>query len=229
MRERQRVCLREDPTQIGTVFTVRERRAFVVWDGAEEGGGYDFAELRSLEQRHSNPPLIHAPEISDLQYVSRLDPDTDTVYTERDDNYRGRRSELPQIDNAEDIAHFFRYMGELDREHIVVGLLNIRNELTGWKMVHSGELASVEASGRQIIRDALLGNAAGIFILHNHPTGDPTPSDADKDLTNFLAKMAKDWDICFFDHVIIGVDADHHGPYYSFRDDGQLPEDSEEE
>lgn len=207
---------------MGRIFTAAESRAFVVWEGDEDGGAYDVDDLEVV--RSVNPPLVHAPEIADLQYVTRIDPDTDSVYMERADSYRGRGSELPCIEEPADLAAAFRYMGELDREHIVMGLLNVRNELMGWKVIHVGELASVEASGRQIIRDALLGNAAGIFVLHNHPTGDPMPSDADKELTQFLVKRAEMDDICFFDHVIVGCEADHHEAYYSFREDGQLGE-----
>jgi len=219
MRRNDRVRLREDPGRVGRVFMANESRAFVVWEGDDDGGPVD---LDDLEQVPSTPPLVHAPEIADLQYVTRIDPDTDSVYMERADSYRGRRAPLPSIEEPVDLYEAFRYMGELDREHIVMGLLNIRNELMGWKVIHVGELAAVEASGRQIIRDALLGNAAGVFVLHNHPTGDPRPSDADKQLTKFLEELAKDLDVCFFDHVIVGCEAEHHEPYYSFREDGKL-------
>lgn len=232
MRRYERVRLREDPTVRGTVIMTKaaERRAFVVWDG-EYSGSHHLSELERLGERgeeDSSPSLIYAPEISDLQYVTRLDPETDSPYMERSDDYRGRGSPFPTIESAADVYELFHRMGELDREHIVVGLLNVRNELIGWKVAHVGDLASVEASGRSIIRDAFLGNAAGIVVLHNHPTGDPAPSEADKELTDFLVKRAAMDEIGFFDHVIIGIDADHHEPYYSFRDNGQI-EDGETE
>lgn len=214
-----KVYLRENPSQTGRVYMRRGSKAFVVWEGEEDGGTYSLSELGASE---SSSSLIHAPEIADLEYTTRLDPETDTVYMERNNSYQGRSAPLPVVESADNIYEAFRYMGELDREHIVVGLLNVRNELMGWKVVHATDLASVEASGRAIVRDAFLANAAGIFIIHNHPTGDPTPSEEDKKVTEYIADLTEPLDLNFFDHVIIGCEADHHAPYYSFREDNQL-------
>lgn len=155
--------------------------------------------------------------------VGRLDPDTGLVVPLRDEAY-DPDSPGPVVSSSETIYEWFKGMGELAEEHIVVGMMNVRGELTGWKVVHKGQLAAVEASPRKMMTDAFLGNAAGVFMLHNHPSGACKPSEADEDLTAHMVKVGEMLEIPLYDHVIVGRGDE---PYYSFRDDGKIPETEE--
>jgi DNA repair protein RadC len=62
--------------------------------------------------------------------------------------------------------------------------------------------------------------AYGFVLIHNHPSGDPSPSKADELITRRLLEAANFMQVCFFDHVIIGKPSPGRLPYYSFREAG---------
>jgi hypothetical protein len=74
-------------------------------------------------------------------------------------------------------------------------------------------------SPREVFKSAILSNAAGIMLVHNHPSGNPTPSRADLELTKTLWEAARIMDIPLLDHIILGRD----GVYCSFLTNGFLP------
>lgn len=170
-----------------------------------------------------------APMVKDLEYDTALHPHTKFVHALRDVEYAGDDDPGPVIQCAEDIYDLFSEMGWRDQEHLVVGLLDTRLQLLGWKIVHKGAIDNVSASGKDMIKDGMHGNARYIFVLHNHPSGDPVPSDADADLTAFIEEeLIRLSDLDLFDHVVIGrggLDPDSRRkrkPYYSFREEGHL-------
>ena len=69
----------------------------------------------------------------------------------------------------------------------------------------------------EVFRTAFPVNAHGAVVLHNHPSGDPTPSAADKSFTTTLNRLAQDMGLKFIDHIIIGKDS-----YYSFKEKTSL-------
>ena len=73
------------------------------------------------------------------------------------------------------------------------------------------------ARGREIFQKALIANAANIILVHNHPSGDPEPSECDINLTNNIIKIGKLIDIELNDHIIVG-----HDSYVSFRKRGLI-------
>ena len=74
----------------------------------------------------------------------------------------------------------------------------------------------------EILRPAVLHNAFAFILVHNHPSGDPTPSDADRRVTMRLAEAAKMLQVSFFDHVILGSPAENRAAYFSFREEGVI-------
>jgi DNA repair protein RadC len=75
------------------------------------------------------------------------------------------------------------------------------------------------AGPREVYQAALLSNAAGIVVGHNHPSGDPTPSPDDRQLTVRLASAGAVIGVELLDHIVVG----HDGRYYSFKERGDLP------
>lgn len=96
-------------------------------------------------------------------------------------------------------------------EHFGVWFLNVQNQIIGFKAFNTGTVDQVAAYPRLIIHTALMLSASGLVLVHNHPSGEITPSEEDKRLTFSLQSAAKLFDIRIADHVIIGANA-----HYSF-------------
>lgn len=113
-------------------------------------------------------------------------------------------------------------MRALSRESLRVILLDTQLQLMRTEEVSSGSLNESTAHPREIFRPALIYAAFAIILVHNHPSGDPAPSDPDRRLTVRLAEVARLLQITLFDHVIIGTGDNGRRPYFSFREMGML-------
>ena len=111
---------------------------------------------------------------------------------------------------------------EPDKEHLVAVLLNTKMRMIGYHIVSVGSLNEAIAHPREIFRAAILGGAYALVLMHNHPSGDPTPSEADRRLTRKIQEGARIVDICLLDHVVVGATSAEHSPFFSFRDAGLL-------
>ena len=108
--------------------------------------------------------------------------------------------------------------GTLDYiETFKVLYLNQNNHVLGCRTISEGGLASTCCDVRTILQGALLTNAVGIILAHNHPSGNVTPSLSDIKTTNQITKAAKLLDIQVLDHIIYTREN-----CYSFADDGQI-------
>ena len=101
-------------------------------------------------------------------------------------------------------------------------LLNSKLRLLRVEQVSLGNLNECLAHPREILRPVVLHNAFAFILVHNHPSGDPAPSDADRRVTIRLADAARILQVNFFDHVILGSLAENRAPYFSFRDAGVI-------
>ena len=102
-------------------------------------------------------------------------------------------------------------------EHFLVMLLNSKGKVTGIEPVSEGSLNASVVHPREAFAPALLHHAAAILAVHNHPSGDPTPSREDRELTKTLWETGKVMGIPLVDHLIIG-----DGIYYSFKEHGLM-------
>jgi DNA repair protein RadC len=105
-------------------------------------------------------------------------------------------------------------------ETLLILHVNIRHNLIGIHRI-PGTLDHVEVNVGDICRAALLSNALGFIVAHNHLSGDPTPSNSDRKLVQRLKDAARLLDLEFFDAVIV-VDSTESAEYYSFRENDQL-------
>jgi DNA repair protein RadC len=112
-----------------------------------------------------------------------------------------------------------RYLEGVDREHFVVLLLDRKNQLIGINTVSIGSLTASVVHPREVYKVAILSNAAAIICAHNHPSGDPQPSQEDRALTARLVVAGKLLGIDVLDHIIVG---DESKRYFSFADEGLL-------
>ena len=97
-------------------------------------------------------------------------------------------------------------MRHLEREELVVLLLNTKNVVTARRTVYAGNLAGSSVRVGEVYRDAVRRQAAAVVVAHNHPSGDPTPSADDLRITAELAEAGRLLDIELLDHVVIGAD-----------------------
>jgi DNA repair protein RadC len=95
-------------------------------------------------------------------------------------------------------------MGALEQEHLRVMLLDTRNRLMRIVEVYRGSLNSSLVRIGEVLRDAVRSNAAAVIVVHNHPSGDPTPSPEDVSLTRSIVEAGKILDIEVLDHLVIG-------------------------
>jgi DNA repair protein RadC len=108
-------------------------------------------------------------------------------------------------------------MRDLQREEFRTIFLTTRNEIIAEKTLFEGSLTESVVSPREIILSAVQLAAASVILLHNHPSGDPSPSREDKRVTEKLAMACRYADISVLDHIIVGKDS-----YFSFADEGLL-------
>jgi DNA repair protein RadC len=103
------------------------------------------------------------------------------------------------------------------QERLGATFLDARQRILRQREIYIGTIKSALVSTRDIIQDALMNNATGVVIWHNHPSGSPLPSDDDIQFTKKLRYSLGTCDIDLIDHLIIGV----HG-YYSMQEKGVL-------
>ncbi len=106
---------------------------------------------------------------------------------------------------------------EQPTEHLYLLLLNAKNAATGFHLVAKGGSASCAVSLADIFRPAIASGSVGIVVIHNHPSGEPSPSPEDLALTERIAKAGTLLGVRLIDHVIIG-----DPEYFSFLDSGLL-------
>jgi DNA repair protein RadC len=126
----------------------------------------------------------------------------------------------PQLCSSRDAAVLFRqHLGNVDREHFLVAMLDQKNKVIGINTVSMGSLTASVVHPREVMKPAILSNAAALLCCHNHPSGAPQPSQEDRALTKRLVDAGKLLGINVLDHIILG---DGSETYYSFADEGLL-------
>ena len=130
-----------------------------------------------------------------------------------------RASRRPTVSTPEDVVELCaaQFRG-LDREHFWGLALNTKNQLLRMVEVSVGSLNASIVHPRELFKDAVKVSAASMVVVHNHPSGDPTPSGADIQLTRRLVKAGDVLGIEVLDHVIIGDGGEHS----SLRDLGLM-------
>ena len=123
-----------------------------------------------------------------------------------------------KISSPQDIGNV--YMEELrykKKEIFRVVLLNTKNVIIGSKDISEGSLNASIVHPREVFLEAIKKSANKMILMHNHPSGDPTPSSEDINITRRLISAGQIVGIEILDHVIIG-----DGSFYSFKENGQI-------
>ena len=115
------------------------------------------------------------------------------------------RAEAPLLDTPERIADLLREESrQQEVEQFRVVLLNTRRRLIGLETISQGTLDTLLVHPREVFKRAIAANASAVVLAHNHPSGDPTPSEADIKVTRDLIRAGQLLKIEVLDHVIIG-------------------------
>jgi DNA repair protein RadC len=109
------------------------------------------------------------------------------------------------VQNPRDIFNLLQgEMSFLDQEHLRVVLLNTRNQVLGICEIYVGNVSSAVVRAAEVLRPAVRENCTSIILVHNHPSGDPTPSLDDIRVTEQVGQAGKLLDIELLDHIVLG-------------------------
>ena len=113
---------------------------------------------------------------------------------------------------------YFRlfYAERQEREHFALMLLDSQHKVLECNVIFSGTIDGASIYPREIVKAALYANAAAVILAHNHPSGQPEPSTADKRITERIKSALALLDIRVLDHIIVGDSC------YSFAESGEL-------
>ncbi|MFQ5588615.1 MAG: DNA repair protein RadC [Nitrospiria bacterium] len=134
----------------------------------------------------------------------------------------GRRSlavsdfEGTALSKSQDVFHHYAHiLREAKKEYFKIVLLDQKNKVIRDVTISEGSLTATIVHPREVFQPAVRDSAAAVIFLHNHPSGDPTPSEEDKNMTTRLVSAGELMGIPVLDHVIIG-----NKDYFSFADAG---------
>ena len=135
------------------------------------------------------------------------------------------RLDLPAFDAYQSLAtprevtsFLIPILGHEATEVFGILCLSTKHHFIAWHEVSRGSLDTAHVHPREVFKAALLVNAACIVGAHNHPSGDPSPSPDDRELTRRLASAGTLLGVDVLDHIIVG----HDGRYFSFKEAGGL-------
>lgn len=131
---------------------------------------------------------------------------------------RAKTGERPVFNSPNLVAQYFmESLRHKETECVLLACLDTKGRLLCEKKLSDGSVRMSFVSPRQVFLEALHVRAVNIILVHNHPSGDPTPSRMDKEITHNLYELGQMMDILLLDHVIIGDNC-----YYSFKEQDAL-------
>jgi len=129
-----------------------------------------------------------------------------------------KAKEKPQITCTRELLDYCRTaIGGLKDERFCVIYLDAQNKITGMETIQEGIVNQAVVYPRKVLENALEQKASAIILVHNHPSGNVKPSDADIKLTKTIRDTARMLDILVHDHVIVGENR-----FFSFREEGLM-------
>jgi len=112
------------------------------------------------------------------------------------------------------VREFYRYS---KKEELRVILVDACNQVKGIELVSTGSVDQVVARPRDVFGQAIAQDVSGIILVHNHPSGDPTPSPGDIKITKKMCALGKELNIPILDHIIIGAPLENGNEYTSLQ------------
>jgi len=131
---------------------------------------------------------------------------------------RDRMMNRPYCRSSKEVFDYlYHSLRDVKREKFKVLFLDTKNRIIEEKTLFEGTVDSSAVYPREVVKDALRYDATSLIFIHNHPSGDPEPSQSDRQITRELVFAAKVLQLKVLDHIIIG-----QGCYFSFADQGLI-------
>ena len=202
------------------ILSIQELLAIIIRTGSREANAiqvaesvlYQFKDLRgvynaSVEELCAATAGIGAAKAAQIKAALELG----RLLSQRD-------SEITRVKSPQDVAAWvmedLRY---LRHEQFRIILLNTKNVIIAWEEISRGSLNSSIVHPRDVFARAIKRSAAAVILVHNHPSGDPAPSQEDINITRRLVEVGRLVGIEVLDHLIIG-----DGIFTSLKDKGYL-------
>ena len=198
-----------------------ELLAILIATGSRSKSAIDLAK-EVLELGNNNLNELGRLQVNELKKISGIGEAKAITIAAALELGRRRQAAQPIPNNilrtSRDLADILKAkFRDLNYEVFAVVYLNQRNKIKNIEVVSRGGITGTVADPRIILKKALLEEATGIVLCHNHPSGNLKPSNADMELTNKITQAAKLMDIKVLDHLIVSEEG-----YFSFADEGIL-------
>jgi DNA repair protein RadC len=205
-------------------LSAAELIAILVRTGLQGVNAVDIS--KQLVQKFGSLGAMARASVDDLQCVRGIGRDKAVTlvaaFTLASKIAEELQRESPVLDNPEAIADLLREQNRTKNvETFQILMLNTRRKLIRVEQVSQGLLDTILVHPREVFQSAIAARASAIVLVHNHPSGDPTPSDADIKVTRDLIRAGQLLKIEVLDHVILGrATADRPKDYSSLREMG---------
>jgi len=166
--------------------------------------GSNVKQLELLQVKNSEEKIVPAKRVDIISL--RMVKESSLLYKDR------------CIRSPEDGYQLLKqFLGDVDREYFVVVCLDTKNQPTAINICHIGSLNASLVHPREVMKPAILSNAASILVGHNHPSGQAKPSQEDINVTKKLVESGKIIGIDLLDHIVMG-----EGSFVSLKEKGYV-------
>lgn len=189
-------------------------------DGTSGRTALDHARQLLKKYKHfRNLASVAATELCDIKGIGLAKAASVQAVMEISRRYATEKfSQGKAFCRSEDVfAHFHQRLRDKKKESFFTLLLDSKNRIIREELISEGTLTSSLVHPREAFTPAIRESATSLILVHNHPSGDPTPSREDEEVTRRLVEGGKLLGISVLDHIIIGQES-----YYSFADRGKL-------
>jgi DNA repair protein RadC len=184
-----------------------ELLALILRTGTKDNNIIDISN--KIIKEHSLPGLFECSvkELRKIKGIGTSKAIQILAIAELSKRYSSSKNPITKISSAKDVFTFFHNtLKDEKQEHFYILLLNNKNHIISQKLITKGILDSSLIHPREVFNPAIKESAARIILIHNHPSGDPSPSHDDIQTTEKLMQAGDLIDIKVLDHVIIGKD-----------------------
>jgi DNA repair protein RadC len=202
-------------------LTEAELLGILLGKGTKEKTAIDLA--RHLLERYESLQGLFARSPSELMTVKGIGSAKAAILSAAFELVRRIQSKAggfkPTFKRSSDVAaHYLPLFRDLRKEVFKILLLNRANRLMKEVLVSEGTLDASIVHPRDVFREAIVESAAGVILIHNHPSGNPSPSDEDLRITRQLAEAGRLMGIRVYDHIILAGES-----WRSLADEGLIP------
>ena len=176
--------------------------------------------LPEMQRQNTVPELRLRKEVTNMEkiYLSQFPGTKYRIEMVRESGKKEKNSSTEPLSNAQKVYQYLhRGLENKDREFFVSILVDTRNVPLGVNLVSIGGQSSSIVEPREVFKAAILASAASLILAHNHPSGDPKPSQSDIGVTKRLVEAGEILGIPVLDHIIVGRDQ-----YYSLQEGGHM-------